>query len=187
MNQEMAALGTRGITILFASGDSGYTKAQSYGASSPFVTAVGGVFNGELGDEPLQVDDESTGGFSSLNLNPIQTWQEAAVHHYVTNTTGARPKFNSSRRCVPDVTAYDAGFEIIQDGEQTPIGGTSAATPVVAGMLALINDALVAAKKPTLGYAPCRCAALHCCVAFSWRSYLQVCQSVLVQESGCVP
>lgn len=33
-----------------------------------------------------------------------------------------------------------------------PISGTSAATPAVGGVIALINDALIAAGKPTLGF-----------------------------------
>ena len=62
-----------------SSGDSSWVKAQKYGSSSPYVTSVGGVFNGELGDDILQVDDISTGGFSSLKENQIQPWQKAAV------------------------------------------------------------------------------------------------------------
>jgi subtilase family serine protease len=46
MNQEMMALGARGI-IIFASGDSGYQVNQQYGSSCPYVTSVGGVWNGE--------------------------------------------------------------------------------------------------------------------------------------------
>ncbi len=49
----MVALGTRGVSILFASGDSGYQPILKYGASSPFVTSVGGIFNGELKNEEL--------------------------------------------------------------------------------------------------------------------------------------
>ena len=64
MNNEMAALGVRGASIFFASGDSGYPgQYQSYPASSPYVTAVGGVWNGDLGMSPLSVDPISSGGF----------------------------------------------------------------------------------------------------------------------------
>jgi tripeptidyl-peptidase-1 len=35
---------------------------------------------------------------------------------------------------------------------QTFIGGTSAACPVIAGMVSLINDARHAAKRPSLGF-----------------------------------
>ena len=47
----------------------------------------------------------------------------------------------------------------MQDGSDTVIGGTSAATPVVAGMLGLINDALVGGGGKPLGFAnPFLCA-----------------------------
>ena len=152
MNAEMAALGARGISIVFASGDSGYKTDQNFGASSPFVTAVGGVYNGNLGDSKLEVDSISSGGFSSMNGNPIGAYQTAAVATYL-KTTGDRPaKFNSSRRCVPDLSIYDSGYYIIQDGSSTPIGGTSAAAPSFSGMVALLNDARLSAGKSPLGF-----------------------------------
>ena len=152
MNSEMMALGARGISIIFASGDSGYQPAQKYGSSSSYVTSVGGVFNGDLGDEPLQVDYQTTGGFSSLNANPIQPWQEDAVKSWLASK-GQRPQsFNSSHRCVPDLSIYDAGFYTVQDGSDTVIGGTSAAAPTFAGMISLLNDARLRAGKSTLGF-----------------------------------
>jgi tripeptidyl-peptidase I len=92
MNNEMAAIGTRGVSIIFASGDSGYQVAQKYPSSSPYVTSVGGVFNGELGMDPLQVDDETTGGFSSLSANLIGKWQVDAVNAW-TKTKGIHDIF----------------------------------------------------------------------------------------------
>lgn len=38
------------------------------------------------------------------------------------------------------------------DGQATPNGGTSAASPVVAAILALLNDARLRAGKPVLGF-----------------------------------
>jgi tripeptidyl-peptidase-1 len=55
MNAEMMALGARGISIIFASGDSGYAEEQKFGSSSPYVTSVGGVYNGDLGNSALEV------------------------------------------------------------------------------------------------------------------------------------
>ena len=131
MNNEMAAIGARGVSIIFASGDSGYQKAQKYPSSSPYVTSVGGVFNGELGMDVLQVDDISTGGFSSLGVNLIGKWQVDAVNAW-TKTKGARGYTNTSRRACPDLAIYDSGFYTIQDGSEQPIGGTSAAAPTLA-------------------------------------------------------
>lgn len=152
MNMEMMALGARGVSILFASGDSGYVVEQKYGASSPYVTAVGGVYMGEIFKEPLQVDPISTGGFSSMNENPIQDYQKDAVEKYL-KTSGKRPlHFNSSRRCVPDISAFDSDFWIITGGSDTPVGGTSAAAPVVAGMISLINNVLLINGHSPLGF-----------------------------------
>lgn len=152
MNTEMMAIGARGVSILFASGDSGYVAAQKFGAASPYVTAVGGVFMGDVLPEPLQVDPISTGGFSSLDANPIQEYQKSAVAHYL-QTKGARPgKLQSNHRCVPDISAFDADIYIVTDGSDTPVRGTSASTPIVAGMMSLINDVLLLNGLSPLGF-----------------------------------
>lgn len=155
MNNEMMALGARGVTIVFASGDSGFVSAQKYPASSPYVTSVGGTTWGAIfkGDQ-IGVDSETTGGFSSLASNNAQKYQTAAVSNFIHNTHGTRPagNINAKRRCVPDLAAYSTGFYTVQDGSDQVIGGTSAATPVVAGMFGAINDALIGAGHSPLGF-----------------------------------
>jgi tripeptidyl-peptidase-1 len=152
MNQEMMALGARGISIIFASGDSGYQINQKYGSSSPYVTSVGGVWNGDLGMDPLEVDPLTTGGFSAMPGNPTQPWQTDAIASFL-NTLGMRPpKMATGNRCCPDLSIYDAGYQIIQNGQNNPIGGTSAAAPVLSGMISTINDQLLNAGKPVLGF-----------------------------------
>jgi tripeptidyl-peptidase-1 len=154
MNAEIAALGARGVTVLFASGDSGYKPQQKFGAASPFVTAVGGVWRGEMGsDDFISTDEISTGGFSSSDANPIQKWQEKAVASFL-KTKGKKPdKFNASRRCVPDLASFDDAIETIVNGASVSLSGTSAAAPAVAGMFSLINDALLNAGHSPLGFA----------------------------------
>mmetsp|Transcript_91561 Transcript_91561/g.274917 ORF Transcript_91561/g.274917 Transcript_91561/m.274917 type:complete len:759 (-) Transcript_91561:284-2560(-) len=97
---------------------------------------------------------ETTGGFSSLDANLAPAYQAKAVAAYL-KTSGSRPQsnINVSRRCVPDLAAYSTAFYTVQDGSDQVIGGTSAATPVVAGMLSLLNDALLAAGHRPLGFA----------------------------------
>lgn len=153
MNTEMAALGARGATIVFASGDSGYQAAQKFGAGSPYVTAVGGVWNGELGgDNFFSVDPQTTGGFSSLDTNKLPSYQQDAVAAYL-KTSGTRPQsFNSNRRCVPDLSLFDADIQIMEAGSNSVCGGTSAAAPMLSGMLSLINDALLHKKHTPLGF-----------------------------------
>jgi tripeptidyl-peptidase-1 len=58
-----------------------------------------------------------------------------------------------SQRAVPDLSAYDDEIEIVLNGAESSLSGTSAACPMVAGMLAKINDALAAAGHSTLGFA----------------------------------
>lgn len=151
MNTEMAALGARGVTIVFASGDSGYKPAQKFGAASPFVTAVGGVWRGEGGDDSyLSVDEISTGGFSSLEANAAPKWQTAAISAFM-KTSGRRGKVDPSKRCVPDFSLYDDGLQIEINGALKGEGGTSCSAPVASGMFSLINDALLKAGHTTLG------------------------------------
>ena len=69
-------------------------------------------------------------------------------------TSGQRPAhIDTTQRAVPDLSAYDDEIAIVKSGEDTTLAGTSAAAPMVAGMLASINDALLAAgHKTTLGF-----------------------------------
>lgn len=53
---------------------------------------------------------------------------------------------------MPDVAAQAHNFEVITNGEVTHVNGTSAAGPVFASLVALVNDRLVQAGKPTLGF-----------------------------------
>jgi subtilase family serine protease len=48
VNNELAALGARGVSLVFASGDSGYAREQKFPAASPHVTSVGGAAQREL-------------------------------------------------------------------------------------------------------------------------------------------
>ncbi|KAF7300073.1 Family S53 protease-like protein [Mycena kentingensis (nom. inval.)] len=60
--------------------------------------------------------------------------------------------FPRTGRAHPDVSAQAWAYRIVQDGQPDTIGGTSAATPAVASIIALINDALLARGKPVLGF-----------------------------------
>jgi len=154
MNAEFAALGARGVTIVFASGDSGYVPAQKFGACSPFVTAVGGVWRGEMGDDPyFSADEISTGGFSSLAVNAAPSWQKNAVAAYL-QTSGARPAgaVDATKRCVPDLSMFDDGLQVTKNGQVAGEGGTSCSAPVLSGLFSVINDALLTAGHSPLGF-----------------------------------
>jgi len=147
---EFQKLALRGVTVLFASGDNGVgctnncVNQPNWPASSPFVTAVGGFVQGFDGD------GISSGGFSNYFGRP--SWQNAAVAKYFT-TSGLPPasQYNKTGRGVPDVSAFSENVPVLCGGEWMGVGGTSCAAPTFAGIVSLINDALLNANKKPLG------------------------------------
>ncbi|KAK0663483.1 putative Tripeptidyl-peptidase precursor [Cercophora samala] len=163
-----AALAARGVSTFVASGDggaagTGQTRCvmndgsqkkmfiPTFPASCPYVTAVGAVDNIA---PPFTGEDFSAGGFSNYFDRP--SWQDEVVKPYVDGlVNGKDPRvglFNSTGRAMPDISAIGSGFQIIMGGEMSEVLGTSASTPVVAAMVALINDARMRAGKPSLGW-----------------------------------
>jgi tripeptidyl-peptidase-1 len=60
--------------------------------------------------------------------------------------------FNASNRGFPDVSVLATNYEIVVGGRWVRTGGTSASAPVVAAMVSLWNEQLLAAGKPPLGF-----------------------------------
>eukprot|EP00281_Chroomonas_sp_CCMP1168_P022533 CAMPEP_0206229260 /NCGR_PEP_ID=MMETSP0047_2-20121206/9602_1 /ASSEMBLY_ACC=CAM_ASM_000192 /TAXON_ID=195065 /ORGANISM="Chroomonas mesostigmatica_cf, Strain CCMP1168" /LENGTH=574 /DNA_ID=CAMNT_0053652547 /DNA_START=45 /DNA_END=1769 /DNA_ORIENTATION=- len=161
INQEFMKAGVRGISLLFATGDRASQIYESkywinFPSASPHVTAVGGVWLGELGGGPMEVDPDTTGGFSNCDVHARPKYQDSAVENYLKEAASEAakqpPVFNASNRGVPDLVSMSDAYVIIQHGSPTFVGGTSAACPVVAGVMSLINDARLAAGKPSLGF-----------------------------------
>lgn len=178
-NQFFAAMAAVGVTIFYSSGNDGSTHTIENGAfvrrgydpngiaspffpaSSPYVTGVGGttvaftrgqdnsailpVQEGawtlsNATNEPSRSNMASTGGLSRYFERPA--WQVA-------------PGLAAGeRRAVPDVAAvassnfpYYAKFRELTSGAD----GTSLASPIWAGLCALINQALAEEKLPPVG------------------------------------
>jgi kumamolisin len=144
--QSAAALG---VTITVAAGDDGSTDGVSgtannvdFPASSPHVLACGGTklaatgttITSEVVWNELANNSGATGGGVS-NVFPLPTWQASAGVPKPTVSTGGRG--------VPDV-AGDAdpasGYVVRVDGKNMVIGGTSAVSPLWAGLIALANQ-----------------------------------------------
>jgi len=69
LNLEFMKLGLKGLSIICAIGDTAIQQYQSkywinFPASSPYVTSIGGVWLGDINSGPLEVDPNTTGGFS---------------------------------------------------------------------------------------------------------------------------
>jgi len=161
INAEFMKAGARGISLLFASGDSG-AAGDNHGckngqfvpqwpAPSPYVTAVGGTAGGGLAP-PETAASISSGGFSNRWARP--SWQDDAVKAYLQNSKLPATKFfNSSGRAFPDIAAQAMSFVIVTNKVPLPgVSGTSCAAPTAAGVIGLLNDARLQAGKPPMGF-----------------------------------
>eukprot|EP01128_Nolandella_sp_AFSM9_P004486 TRINITY_DN2017_c0_g3_i1.p1 TRINITY_DN2017_c0_g3~~TRINITY_DN2017_c0_g3_i1.p1 ORF type:complete len:557 (-),score=158.23 TRINITY_DN2017_c0_g3_i1:103-1773(-) len=153
---ELMKLGARGVTILFASGDNGVGCAKhhcvtvpNWPAQSLYVTAVGG-FGSDGGQ--LSAATLSSGGFSDMNAAPA--FQKEAIANYFSQDLKFPPasSYNATGRGIPDVSSFALKVEIVFNGQATLVGGTSCAAPAFAGVVALINDALIANGKKPVGF-----------------------------------
>ncbi|KAK0481238.1 family S53 protease-like protein [Armillaria novae-zelandiae] len=150
-----AGLGARGVSILFGSGDGGVsglatfnctTFVPTFPAGCPYITSVGatkGVTETAAG--------LSAGGFSNIFARP--SYQASAVSAYLTSLGNTHAgKFNTSGRGYPDVSAPGVDVQIVSGGQTSPVSGTSCSSPIFASVISLINDRLIAAGKPVLGF-----------------------------------
>lgn len=160
-------MGARGITVLVSSGDTGVGSGckapdgttqfnAQFPATCPFVTSVGGT----TGLEPVYAWPGSSGGFSSYFPRPA--WQDAAVKEYLGTGISQETRnyyesyTNFSGRAFPDVAAHSGtpGSTVCYGGliDTQGGGGTSAAAPVWAGIVALLNDARLRANQSSFGF-----------------------------------
>lgn len=148
-----------GMSHFVASGDNGaYTcgedqaPAGSFPATLPTVTAVGGttLFESLQGTYYKEMAwgapiDESGGGGGPSQFYAVPDYQKSVLS-----------SLGHGLRQVPDVSA-DAdpatGFHIVFGGQEGQAGGTSAATPLWAGTIALINQDLVKKGLREAGFA----------------------------------
>ncbi|TSN67128.1 Tripeptidyl-peptidase 1 [Bagarius yarrelli] len=163
INNEFMKAGLRGITLLFASGDSGagcrhLTKENvfrpSFPASSPYVTTVGGTSFKNPFKVTYEVTDYiSGGGFSNVFTMP--DYQVSAVSAFLKGAQPLPPEsyFNRTGRAYPDMAALSDNYWVVTNLVPIPwVSGTSASTPVVGGILSLINDQRFLKGLPALGF-----------------------------------
>ena len=179
MQTEAQKGNSMGITWLAATGDTGAAEcdygasvaslglAVNFPSSIPEVTAVGGTEFNELSDGYWSSSNSSTGG-SALSYIPEKAWNDTAFGGGLSASGGGvsilfpKPSWQTGAgvpadgsRDVPDVSMDAANdhdpYNILTGGQWIGIGGTSAATPVFAGVLALVNQYLAAGAAPPQG------------------------------------
>ncbi|KAH8976371.1 subtilisin-like protein [Lactarius deliciosus] len=154
-----AQLGARGTSVLFASGDHGVGEGDCktdggtvrftpfFPASCPFVTAVGGTtsFDPEVGASL------SGGGFSEYFRRP--RYQQQAVSTFLDNLGQQYAGlYNPPGRAIPDIAAQAMTIPIFYKGQEENFKGTSCSTPIVAGIISLLNDHRLSQGKRPLGF-----------------------------------
>ena len=141
-----------GVTVTVAAGDNGSSDGVSgtqphtdFPASSPHALACGGTSlradpsTGVISSETVWNDGTAggaTGGGVSVTF-PLPAWQATAgVPDSPTGSTG---------RGVPDIAGNadpSTGYQVLVDGQQTIIGGTSAVAPLSAALAARLAEGL---------------------------------------------
>ena len=165
-----AQLGARGVSFLCASGDNGVgtsgkcvtndgkntsTFLPSFPDGCPYVTSVGATknFNPEVVAFDPRNNFASGGGFSNYFKRPKYQDDGHVITKYIKGLDGKfNGLYNKGGRAYPDIAAQGQHFVTIWDGTVTLLDGTSASTPTAAAILTLVNDALIAAGKPVLGF-----------------------------------
>jgi len=149
-------MASQGQSYFQAAGDSGaYTAASTYvfPGDDAHAIVVGGTdlqvksAGGPWSSETAWVD--GGGGFYTPDAIPIPSWQQLAG--VITKTN----KGSTTLRNSPDVSA-EADFDFYtcadQEACQTGWGGTSFATPMWAGYMALVNQQAALNGNPALGF-----------------------------------
>jgi len=94
----------------------------------------------------------SGGGFSKVA--PMMSFQQDSVWKWANSTQGKLTPttyYNNQGRAYPDIAALGSRILIWQDGESENVGGTSASSPMFAGVFTLLNDYSLLKKGKTLG------------------------------------
>jgi kumamolisin len=145
LDQALSDAAALGVTVTAAAGDNGSSDGATDGnnhcdfpASSPHALACGGtrlvaeVATGAISSETVW-NDGATGGATGGGVSdvfPLPSWQANAGVPKAPGTGG---------RGVPDVAGNadpQTGYQVLVDGQQMVVGGTSAVAPLWAALIA---------------------------------------------------
>lgn len=139
----------RGITVLAASGDDGMFQIGSNNkvpginlpAGFPQVVACGGTILFRNGSEKVWHEATNASGGAFSNLYPAPVFQYEALSNYAQQF----PYYAKNTCATPDMSVNASVTHhniMIRNGKPFMAAGTSAATPILAGLVARLNTAL---------------------------------------------
>lgn len=143
-----------GVTVTVAAGDNGSSDDPNstsgvhcdFPASSPHALACGGTkLTGDTSTSTITsevvwnelANNEGAGGGGVSDVYPLPSWQTGVGVPTIAGGT-------TTGRGVPDVAGNAdpvTGYLVVVDGQQQPIGGTSAVAPLWAGLIARLSQA----------------------------------------------
>jgi subtilase family serine protease len=148
-------MSSQGQNFFAASGDDSTWSSsnEAWPADDANVVSVGGTdltTSSAAGPWKSETAWSDSGGGISPDGIPIPSWQQ------ISGVINSSNKGSTTLRNGPDVSA-NANFTFYVCADQTTCtaneyGGTSFATPMWAGYIALLNQQLVADGKPTIGF-----------------------------------
>jgi len=158
-NTVLQTAATLGVTVCVAAGDGGASDGLTdhknhvdFPASSPYSLACGGTSlraSGASIASEVVWNDGAQGGASGGGVSTVfalPAWQEGLQALALDGTSTPL-----SGRGVPDVAGNadpETGYQVLVDGSQTVVGGTSAVAPLWAALIARIN----ASQNKPVGY-----------------------------------
>lgn len=161
---EFMKAGSRGVSVLFASGDTGVGGNgeadcsngfyAAFPASCPWITSIGATqFDNHGGEIVAQFPKGgSSGGGFSYHF-PTPQYQQADTDAYIGGLRGQYDGlYNAKGRGYPDLALVGKMYPIVLNGQMQSVYGTSASSPAWASLIALINDDRLSNGKPTLGF-----------------------------------
>jgi len=168
---EAQKLGVQGVSIMVSSGDDGVAGSgarsnprncgysPSFPATCPYITAVGATQGAEKGGPEISCSASTGGvvttggGFSTQYAAPA--YQTATIANYFSGLSAAQQPaagYVTTGRAYPDLSGAGYNYEVVVGGNTYQVSGTSASSPVPAGFVSLVNAALLAAGKKSVGF-----------------------------------
>jgi tripeptidyl-peptidase-1 len=168
-NTEAMRLGAQGVSVFVSSGDDGVANFiarsdaakcgynPSFPASSPYVTAVGATQGVESGSAEIACSEATggaitTGGGFSTKYDAPKYQTSAIADYFAAVSPTPASGYKVGGRGYPDVAMSGYNYAVVIAGNTYAVSGTSASSPVVAGMASLVNAKRATSNQPPIGF-----------------------------------